>query len=316
MKRAFITHVTENYLEGAHNLAKSLDIFSDIPLVVYLLDPNQDRSGEFKRYKNVEVREIFLGLEKPKESDYFYTPEGNFYSQAGDRIYRIISSKTLAIEKALEEGWQEICYLDSDCIATPLVDDLFEWSPLITDFPIATQGIHQYMIMVENGAQRGNPFENSWPTPDHKLCIEWHLMNFLDMEENQRGIYRTTNVVMANQKCLGFVRTWRKFCEVLPDLLDVKKHAPFHEETVYNVLSWRNPEGGLPLCYVNLGEGLDTVKHFYSNEAIEGTTRWDEHDFSQNFYRIPEDKRNVKVLHGEKRPEEVDLILEYLKKLK
>ena len=316
MKRAFITHVTENYLEGAHNLAKSLDIFSKIPLIVYLLDPEKDRSEEFKKYKNVEIREIFLGLEKPKESDYFYTAEGNFYSQAGDRIYRIISAKTLAIEKALVEGWQEICYLDSDCIATSLVDDLFMWSPLITDFPIATEGIHQYMLIVEKGIQRGNPFENSWPTPDHKLCIEWHLMDFLEMEESQRGTYRTTNIIIANQKCLEFVRIWRKFCEVLPDLLDVKKHAPFHEETVYNVLSWRNSNLGLPLCYINIGEGLETVKHFYSNEAIEGTIRWDEHDLSQNFYRIPEDKRNVKVLHGEKRPGEVDLILEYLKKLK
>lgn len=316
MERTFITHVTENYLEGAHNLAKSLDIFSEIPLIVYLLDPEKDRSEEFKKYKNVEIREIFLGLDKPRESDYYYTPEGNFYSQAGDRIYRIISSKTLAIEKALVEGWQEVCYLDSDCIATPLVDDLFAWSNLITNFPIATEGIHQYMITAENGVQRGNPFENSWPIADHKLCIEWHLMNFLGMEENQRGTYRTTNIVMANQKCLDFVRVWRKFCEVLPDLVDVKKHAPFHEETVYNVLSWRSIDAGLPLSYINLGEGLDTVKHFYSNEAIEGTLRWDEHDLSQNFYRIPEDKRNVKVLHGEKRTSEVDLILEYLKKLK
>lgn len=316
MERTFITHVTENYLEGAHNLAKSLDIFSEIPLIVYLLDPEQDRSEEFKKYKNVEIREIFLGLDKPIESDYYYTKEGNFYSQAGDRIYRIISAKTLAIEKALIEGWQEVCYLDSDCIATSMVDDLFAWSDLITDFPIANEGIHQYMIMAENGVQRGNPFENSWPIADHKLCIEWHLMNFLDMEENQRGTYRTTNIVMANQKCLDFVRVWRKFCEVLPDLVDVKKHAPFHEETVYNVLSWRNTDVGLPLSYINLGEGLDTVKHFYSKEAIEGTLRWDEHDLSQNFYRIPDNKRNVKVLHGEKRTSEVDLILEYLKKLK
>jgi len=312
-ERAFITHVTENYLEGAHNLAKSMDLFSEVTLIVYIIDPTKERGGEFKKYKNVESRQIFLNLDKPKESDYFYTDGGNFYSQPGDRIYRIISAKTLAIEKALEEGWKEVCYLDSDCIATPLVDELFDWASLITDFPVATQGIHQYMITIENGISRGNPFENSWPSPDHKLCIEWHLMNFLEMSENQRGTYRTTNIVLANQKCLEFVKIWRKLCGVLPDLVDVKKHAPFHEETVYNVLSWKKKDPEMPLCYINLGEGLETVKHFYSDDAKEGTLRWSETDYSQNFYLIPDDKRNTKVLHGEKRTSEVELILEFLK---
>ena len=33
-------------------------------------------------------------------------------------------------------------------------------------------------------------------------------------------------------------------------------------------------------------------------------------------YRIPDDKRNTKVLHGEKRTSEVNLILDYLVELK
>ena len=57
------------------------------------------------------------------------------------------------MQKALEEGWEEVCYLDSDCIATPIVDELFDWSTNITNYPLATEGIHQYVMFTENGVE-------------------------------------------------------------------------------------------------------------------------------------------------------------------
>ena len=72
----------------------------------------------------------------------------------------------------------------------------------------------------------------------------------------------------------------------------------------------------IPLFYINLGECFETVKHFYSDEAVEGKARWSNEDISQNFYKIPDNKRNTKVLHGEKRTSEVNLILDYLIELK
>ena len=256
-------------------------------------------------------------MEESTSEDYLSTNSGNFYvNRSSSRIFSILSSKTIAMEMALDEGWEEVCYLDSDCLATPLVDELFDWSNIITDYPIATEGIYEYMIWTERVVQRGNPFEFSWPVPDNKLSLEWPLMNFLGMDENQRGTYRTTGIMLMNQKCLPFIKTWKELCQILSKLVDLKHYAAYHEETVYNVLSWKKTNEGFPLCYINLGEGLETVKHFYSVDAKEGTLRWSDEDSNQNFYMIPEDKRNVKVLHGEKRVPEVDLILDYLKKIK
>ena len=258
-----------------------------------------------------------LWAKKTTKEDYYFTEEVNYYvDRLNPRIYNILCGKTIAMEMALEEGWEEICYLDSDCLATPLVDEIFEWSHLVKDYPLATQGIHQYMMIIEGDKQIGNPFENTWPIPDHKMCLEWPLMSFLEIPENARGTYRTTNVMLANQKCKSFIKTWKDFCYLLPRIVDTNRYAPYHEETVYNVLSWRKTNEGLPLCYINLGEGVETVKHTYSDEGKEGTFRWSEEDHSQRFYRIPEDKRNIKVLHGEKRTSEVDLILDYLKNMK
>jgi hypothetical protein len=314
-ERAYITHATENYLEVVLNLAKSLLLFSEIPLIVYFIDSDGEKiENAVREFTNIKVRHINLNLEKTSSRDYLFSENGNYYAERlNPKIYNILCGKTIAMEMALEEGWKEVCYLDSDCLATPLVDEIFEWTNLITDYPLATHGIHEYMIVIENGKQIGNPFEFSWPIPDHKLCLEWPLMSFLEISPERRGTYRTTNVMIANQNCKNFVTTWKDLCYLLPRLVDTNRYAPYHEETVYNVLSWKKTNSGIPLCYINLGEGIETVKHFYSEEAKEGTLRWSDTDYSQNFYRVPEDKRDTKVLHGEKRSSETNLILKYLK---
>lgn len=315
--KAYITHVTGDYLEVALNLAKSIRLFSELPLIVYCINLKKEDQNNFIEIDNVYTRNIDLDIEEGVSTDYIEDQRGNFYVNRGSsRIYKILCAKTIAMEMALEEGWEEVCYLDSDCLATPLVDELFDWTNIITDYPIATEGIYEYMMWTEGGVQRGNPFEFSWPTPDHKLCLEWPLMNFLGMKENQRGTYRTTGIMLMNQKCLPFIKTWKELCQILSKLVDLRIYATYHEETVYNVLSWKKTDEGFPLCYINLGEGLETVKHFYSVDAKEGTLRWSDEDSNQNFYMIPEDKRNVKVLHGEKRTSEVDLILDYLKQMR
>ena len=317
MKKTYITHVTRDYLEVALNLSKSVSLFSDLPLLVYCINLQEEDKQRFNEYENIQLRNIDLDISERTSEDYTEVDSGNFYvNRYSARIYSILCAKTIAMEMALEEGWEEVCYLDSDCLATPLVDELFNWNSTITDYPIATEGIHEYMIWIENGVQLGNPFSGgSWPVADNKLCLEWPLMSFLEVGENQRGAYRTTGIMLMNQRCLPFIKTWRELCFILPKLVNIRKYATYHEETVYNVLSWKKTNEGFPLCYVNLGEGFETVKHFYSEEAVEGKSRWSDTDASQNFYRIPDDKRNTKVLHGEKRTSEVDLILDYLVEL-
>jgi hypothetical protein len=318
MKRAYITHITRDYIEIALNLAKSLSLFSDINLIIYCINLEPNDNYKLSGYKNVEIRNINLNIPEPESNDYTLMESGNFYiNRSNIRIYHILCTKTIAMEMALKEGYDEVCYLDSDCLATPLVDELFNYSSMITDYPIATHGIHEYMIWYEKGVECGNPFSGgSWPVADNKLSLEWPLMSFLEMSENQRGHYRTTNVLLMNQKCLGFIETWKELCFILPKLVNIRKYATYHEETIYNTLVWKKTNQGMPLSYINLGEGLETVKHFYSDAAIEGVSRWSDTDISQNFYRIPDNKRDTKVLHGEKRTSEVDSILDYLVKLK
>jgi hypothetical protein len=290
-------------------------------LIVYAVDCEEKCEEFFYEFEGVFIRYISLGTkDSGSSSDYVFNPDGNFYiSRRSPRIYKILCAKTLAMEMALEEGIEEVCYLDSDCIASPIVDELFDWMPEVTDYPICTEGIHQYMIIVEqNGFERGNPFEGTWPAADNKKALEWPLMEFLQMPEFSRGTYRTTGIMLMNKNCLNFIKVWREFCFMLPKLnVDLYYYAAYHEETVYNVLSWKKDNRGFPLCYVNLRDGLETVRHFYEEGQAGFSTYMNEEnkDYSLNFYSIPNEKRNVKLLHGEKRPEEISKIIEYLKEL-
>ena len=280
MKRTYITHITRDYIEIAFNLAKSVRKFSNIPLIIYCVNLKDEDVIKFNTIEGVILRNIEFDLDDASESDYHTDISGNLYVNRNSlRIYKILCIKTIAMQMALEEGWQEVCYLDSDCIATPILDELFDWSSEITNYPLATQGIHQYVMLWENGIERGNPFSGgSWPNPDNKLTLEWPLMSFLEMNENQRGTYRTTNILLMNQSCLEFIKTWKELCFILPKLVNVKRVAGFHEETIYNVLNWRETNKGLPICYINLSDGLETVEHFYSDDAKEGVLRWSDED--------------------------------------
>jgi hypothetical protein len=169
-----------------------------------------------------------------------------------------------------------------------LVDELFDWASNITNFPIGTKGIHDYMIIFEGGSYMGNPFEGCYPAMDYTQTLEWPLMQFMGMPPQDRGIYRTTGIMLMNQKCLDFINIWWDLCKILPKISNIKKIAPFQEETIYNALYWKWGDVGFPLCYVNLDNGLETVKDFYTRDT-DGSylVNYDENDFTKHFYKIP-----------------------------
>ena len=68
--------------------------------------------------------------------------------------------------------------------------------------------------------------------------------------------------------------------------------------------------------YLNLDNGLSTVKDFYTIEReLNSLVNYDENDFTKHFYKIPDDKRDVKVLHGEKTTSEMNKIVYFLKEI-
>ena len=300
--KSFITHTTENYEHVTLNLAKSIQRYSDYPLTVYTID--YDASAELK--KLATCRRLDLNLPLAVDND-FVDHNGIMYvNRQTYRTYATLTAKIEAMIQAVDDGIKEWVYMDADCVANLNVDDMFDFVEQVGDYPLATLGPQQFALLVDgNDNFIGNPFWKEDGSTDITACLEWPLMQFFGMKEEQRSLnYRTTNILVGNDQVKPFLTLWKDLKNTLPQMCDLNKYLPFHEETLYNVLVWQRDDKGLPMVYINI-TGAETVEHFLEADTTEDK-------LLTRFYRLPADKQKIKVFHGEKRSEEIDKIFNIL----
>lgn len=309
MKRTFVTISTENYHYLTLFLIRSLQKYSENEINVFCINYLPSEIGLVSP-ENVAFHKIEYDI--LEEGQLFENlPDGNFYiNRKNVRSFQITSRKSEACIRSLKMGYDEICFIDCDSIACPNIDEIFDYSNKINGIPLVTKGPHEFvMVPDDEGNQRGNPFEGCWPSADLTKTLEWPLMQFLQVDVNKRGEYRTGNLFIANTSCLGFLETLEEFLNVLWKVVDVYYYCPFQEETLLNIMIWKYGGDGLPMSYINLSEGFDSVRDLYEIEVNEDT-------FISDFLKIPRDKNQIKVLHGEKREQEIEKIIQYLDLLK
>jgi len=306
-EKVFITHVTDNYEHVAINLAKSIKRYSEHPLIVYTID--YDASENLKSY--ARCLRIDLDVKVPHEdhsSDLDFNKQENQYvDRKKRRTYFALAAKVDVMLDA-STRFKDWCYLDSDCIANHNVDELFNYSSLIENYPIATLGPHEYPMIVTypDETLHGDPFWKGDDSTDLTATLEWPLMENFGMQPEQRlTTYKTTNILLGNSNCIEFLKEFKKLKNELPDQVDQNKYLPYHEETLYNVLTWKQPKPDLhmPLVYLNV-LGSEKVDRFFKTKKDEEV--W------EGFYAIPADKSQIKVFHGEKRSNEVEKIFDMI----
>lgn len=301
IKKSFITHTTQNYEEVTINLVNSIKEFSKYNIIVYTI--SYEASNKLKSM--TKCIRLDINLPNINNTDFKLDDNGNTYVNRNTyRTYKVLSSKVDCMLHACDyiEEW---VYLDGDSIANYNVDDLFDFCKKSKEYPLASRGPHEYMILIRNGIKLGNPFDEN-NNKDNTKCLEWPLMNYLKIPLDKRSRYRTTNILTGNNNNKDFLNKWKSYKENLPNKLDINKFMPFHEETIYNVLVWNIEQNkDIDLVYINI-EGLKTVKHFFK------TTESDK--IISDFYKLPKEKSQIKVFHGEKRKKEVDNIIKEIKK--
>lgn len=307
-KRSYVTICTSNYHYLVVHLAKSIEEFSNYKLHVFCINYDPHLENLFIP-ENVVFHHITYPLYEDGDSTQIASNGNTYVVRENPRTFQVTSRKSEACIRMIGLGFDEICYIDCDSLATPIIDEIFLWSNNIKNVPLMTEGPHEFVMVRDcDGKIRGNPFENVWPNKDLTLTLEWPLMEFMGVGLEKRSVYRTSNLFIFNKNCLDFLETLEQFCNVLWKVADPFYYAPFQDETPMNVLVWKNSGDGLPMTYINV-EGFSTVEHFYKTDVHEDTLFGD-------FYLIPKEKRNIKVLHGEKRSDEINKILKHLIKLK
>ena len=288
--KAYLLYANERYLDIISMCAKSIREFSELPIIVYLL--NSDMKVDIENTTTInwkcDVSEV--------SNDMYHPSDENFYINRGhENIYRLLIQRPAVTLHALNNYADTVVYLDSDIIVTPYIDSVFDMYNVNTKYPYLTAGVYDYLFI--NG--RGS-------STDMNSTLEYPLCNLLDVDQSVRRVYRTTNIYIASQAAIPFIEEWKNVCNLPTVLSNHNLYAPFHEETIINVLLWKYKFlDGLPYVYVN--GGLDEMNdiHELGFTGQENPVR--------DWFTIPAKKEHLLAFHGEKRIDKMQQMINRLK---
>lgn len=295
LRRAYVLYGTEAYLPVMKECALSIRDHSGVCILVYTID-----TAKSIRVDN--TIEIPWSINLESDNLYDQKADGNFYIKREKAdIYNILTERIAIIKHALENYADTVVYVDSDSIATENIDRIFD---MYHDEPyvMATEGIYDWMFYDGRGACETRD--------DMTGTLEYNACQLFGVDQSVRQRYRTTNLFIAGQNAIPFLEEWRQMTQHPEVVTNREFYAPYHEETLYNVLLWKyNYVDGLPYLYMN-GDCDDIVDVFLKNKFIGETY------FLREWVRVPEKKENLLVFHGEKRIEEMKKMRKLLEKKK
>jgi autotransporter strand-loop-strand O-heptosyltransferase len=297
-EKAYVLYSTENYFDIVTECAKSIREFSDIPILVYLM--NSDKVLEVSNTKTIR-----WDCEIGDLSDDLYEKQGdNFYiNRKNPTIYQILTQRPLVVKDALSKYANVVCYVDSDSIATPLVDNIFSYFKEDSTFPYFVEGVYEYLRLHGRGGggALGGTLED---TLEHNAC------ELFNVDQTVRKFYRQSGYFVSGQNTYDFLDEWYWMCSHPKIMKDVNKYAPYNEETISNVLLWKNNiHEGLPYIYVN--GTVETVKKMYKDVEYKGP---DNFNFAGDWLRVPHYKEHLLFFHGEKNIEKMKQMVKEIKK--
>ena len=278
--KTYLLYSNESYFDLVTACAKSIRQFSELPILVYMLNSDKvvvvDNTLTIKWVSNINP------IDKRKD----------YIDRFDDNIYRLLIERPAITRNALIFHSKTIAYVDSDSIATKYVDRIFDFYPEECEYPYFAEGVYDYLHI--NGRGGADSRDDLSTTLEHPACELFGVNQYV------RQRYRQTGYFVAGQEAIPFVEEWDKMCRHPEVMANFKHYAPYHEETIANVLLWKNNQlDGLPAIYVN---------GFHENLQFTGKAR-----IIGSWLRVPARNEDLLFYHGEKN---IDKIYENIKRLK
>jgi autotransporter strand-loop-strand O-heptosyltransferase len=280
-QKSYVLYATENYFDIVRMACKSLRTFSDLPILVYLLD--SELKIDIENTTTINWKSNFTGVDDTNQSS-----NSNYYiDRSSQKIYELLIQRPLIVKDALENYSDIVAYVDSDSIATQYCDRIFDMYDSTLDYPYFAEGIYEYLHI--NGRGGAETREDMSTTLEHPACELFGANQYI------RQKYRQTGYFVAGPNTIDFLDEWSWMCNHPKVLKDFKHYAAYHEETIANVLLWKYGHlDGLPLIYTN-GDN-QTIDKIFKEELFTGKPRnigpW---------FKIPGKEEDLLFVHGEKR---------------
>lgn len=313
-KRAYITHCDEIYAPIVDKMLETVKEFSDIPCIAYVLNSDLKlKNADLTIRFNVDIREGASFIKTPPN-------ENKYILRKTLKVYDIVTKKPNITLDCLNKYADHVVYLDGDSIATPKIDDLFNY--VNDNHPMFTQGILKYMMLSGPSYDKYHPwggspyeYEDGKEIINSSRTLEAHVCKLLGVDGNFRRNkswgYCQTGYFSAIKSNIPFIKEWIGLCELDEIKNNHNKYAPFHEETLANVLLWKYKwNESMPLVYVNCNSPERVIETYNANfDPNQPVTQQSD----SVWFKTPPRLEDVKVFHGEKRPEIVDKIVKEIK---
>ena len=278
-EKAYVLYANASYVPTVKACVASIRRYSELPIYVYLLDTTADIPG---------ATTIMWKSNLPKLSI-------NKYIDRSDKnVYRLLIERPMIVKDALLNCAHTVAYIDSDSVATEYVDSIFDMYPKM-NYPYFVEGIYDYLHI--NGRGGADTREDMSTTLEAPACELFGVNQYV------RQRYRQTGYFVANHYCFDFLDEWYWMCTHPKVMANHEWYAPYHEETIANVLLWKwGVLDGLPYIYTNAS--LDRIEDIY--DKLE----WGKHHGS--WLRLPDNKHKLLFLHGEKDPNVMNKMIQTL----
>jgi len=265
--KAYLLYADESYADLVQICAESIRKVSKLPILVYIL--NSDRKISVDGTETIRWDcDVSSHI---KRKDYIDRKDKN--------IYKLLIERPKITKDALTKYADTVAYIDTDSVATKYVDSIFDYYDNDSTYPYFVEGVYDYLHIDGRGGADSRE--------DLSTTLEHHACELFGINQYVRERYRQTGYYVAGQNTIEFLDEWYWMCNHPLILKNHTLYAPYHEETIANVLLYKHLAfKGLPCIYVN---GL------HSNLEFTGEAR-----IVSDWLRIPSKEEYLLFYHGEK----------------
>jgi len=268
MDKAYVLYANSAYYDVVCIAVKSINKASNIPVIVYMVNSDWKVPG---------AKTVKWSLHGN------YIKKSNYIDRNNTRVFELLAQRPVIIADALDKYAHTVSYIDSDTVVTQYIDNIFNYYPENCTHPYFVQGIYDYLFI--NGRGGVETRDELHKSLEHAAC------ELFGVDQSVRDKYRQTGYFVAGKHSRKWIDEWMWMCNHPAVVKNPQLYAPYHEETLANVLLWKhNIQEGLPLMYRNY-KGEISVDDIKFTGRMEHESEW---------VAIPAKKEELMAFHGEK----------------